>query len=231
MCSFPGPVHSGRHRQGPQDYLGPRNQKTMGATRATWKPAHPHYPWRRSLPLSHRRSVWDFPQQPAEVFLCVEDAALADEPFRRMPEEPQLGSLRESPAIFGTEDYPGESLTRHGGFKPAVDLPKHQPGNLRLARIGAKISHRGNANKIADALSGVVEFSLRPAAQFGGKPFGLRRIQSGRSQGRDKIIGAWQTVKTDLCDLRLRDISPRPCFGQNGFQPARLPGDGADYSP
>src|ERR1017187_1529206 len=148
-----------------------------------------------------------------------------------MTEEPQIGSLRKSPAIFGTEDDPGESLTRNGRFKPAAELPEHQPGNLRLSRIGAKISHRGDANKIADALSGVVELSLRPEAQFGGKSVGLRRIQRGRRQGRDQIAVAWQTLKTDFRDLRLRDVRPRRRFRKNGLQPACLPGDGADCSP
>src|ERR1039457_2486439 len=76
-------------------------------------------------PLSHRRSVRDLPKQPAEVLFCVQNAALADEPFRRVPEETQFGSLRERLAIFGTEDDPGESLARQGGFKHAADLSKH----------------------------------------------------------------------------------------------------------
>jgi len=74
------------------------------------------------------------------------------------------------------------------------------------------LDQKKDADQIADALSGVVESPLRPEAQFGGEASALRRIQRRRSQWRDQVIVAGQTVKADLRDFRLRDIAPRSCF-------------------
>ena len=55
-----------------------------------------------------------------------------------------------------TKHVPKQGYLRPAHRAPIADLPKHQPANLRLSRIGTKIGHRGDGNEVADALSRVV---------------------------------------------------------------------------
>ena len=57
-------------------------------------------------------------------------------------EQTQFRRLGQGHAIFGIEDDPGESLTRHRRLEPSAKLPEHQPGNLLLARVCAKTPPR-----------------------------------------------------------------------------------------
>ena len=182
-------------------------------------------------PLSHPRSVRDLSKQPAQEFLRVDDAALANQPFRRMPEEPQFGSLRKSLTVFGIEDDPGETLTRHGGFEPGcrfagtpagqsptlADRRKDRPPRRWRQGCGCSVRRR----------------RAFPAArgQLGGKflACGESRVGGARGATRSWSPGRPSKPISAICASVI--LVHAAGFGQDRLQAARLPGDGADRYP